>query len=207
MQVRLFGTVMVAVYLVALGALLGAKAGQPTNPPPFPNTYSGNVFIGDDPAPDGIEVFARIGDYDTHVARPGFEDRQIVLTKDGGYARLVISPPGETFVGKTITFFATRGFDEIQASETAVFQRVNLATNAGLANTLDLHFPQAPSATPPRTPTPIPTITPTPLPTPVPPVPGDASVPQLARITLIAGAAALVVGGAIMLFLRRRQAL
>ena len=207
MRYRLSGIVMLAVYLVALGALLGAKAGQAENPPPFPNTYSGKVFIGDDPAPDGIEVFARVGDYDTHVARPGFEVRQIILTKNGEFVRMAISPPDETFIGQTITFFVTRGFDEIQASETSVFQRVNLGANTGLENDLDLHFPQAPSVTGPQTPTPVPTITPTPRPTPVPPVPGDASVPQIARITLIAGAAAFVVGGAILLRMRRRQAL
>ena len=119
---------------------------------------------------------------------------------------LIISPPEDSFIGKRITFHATRGFGDVQADETAIFVQVNLTTSAGLNNVLDLKFPEAPPAAPVPTPTPTPTVTPTPLPTPVLPIPGDPSVTQIPRIALIAGMIALVAGGSILFLVRRRNA-
>ena len=193
-RLSLMRVALLAAYMLALAALLGAGAKQGF--PPFPNNYSGKVFIAGSDAPDGIEIFVRIDDYQSHT----------VPVKDGKYKLLVVQPPNDSFLKKTITFHATRGFGEIQADETAIFRTVNLATSEGIQNTLDLNFPQAPPGAPEPTPTPTPTITPTPLPTPVLPIPGDPSVPQLSRVALFAGIAALATGGAILFVMRRRSA-
>ena len=202
-RLNLVRVALLAAYMVALAALLGAGAKQGLPPGP-PNIYSGKAFIAGEPAPDRIEIFARVVDYQTNVARPGFEERLIILTKDGKYGspiQLVVQPPDDSYVNKAITFHATRGFGDVQADETALY-RSGLEVNSSF----DLHFPQAPPGAPEPTPTPTPTITPTPLPTPVLPIPGDPSVPQLSRVALFAGMAALAVGGAILFVMRRRSA-
>ena len=194
---------LLAAYIVALGALLGAGVRQGLPPGP-PNIFSGQVFIAGQPAPDGVEIFARVDGYQSNVARAGFdpEDRPIVLVKGGKYPQLVVQPPDESFISKTVTFHATLGFGDVQADETAKM----LGGLQVIAN-FDLHFAVAPAGAPAPTPTVTPTITPTPLPTPVLPIPGDPSVPHLSRIALMAGVAAVVAGGAILFLLRRRNAL
>ena len=161
-----------------------------------------------------------VDDYRTNAPRPGQTERLIVLTKGGKYGspvQVIVQPPDGSYVGKTITFHATRGFEEIKAEETAVFKGgIQLRSN------FDLNFPAAPpgqptptptptptitpTPTPTITPTPTPTITPTPTPTPILPIPGDPSIPRLSRIVVIVGIAALVAGGAILLLMRRRRA-
>ena len=185
---------LLAAYIVALGVLLGAGASQP----PFPNIYIGKVFIDGEPAPDGIEIFVRVDSYQSNaVPDLAPEEQPRVLVENGEYT-LIVQPPHDTFFNKTITFHATRGFGDVQADETGIFKRVNLATSEGLENTLDLNFAEAPRGAPEPTPTP--------LPTPVLPIPGDPSVPNLSRVALIAGIAALVVGGGILFLMRRRKA-
>ena len=73
MRLNLLKLTLIAAYIAVLGVLLGAAAKQGLPPAP-PNIYSGNVFIAGAPAPDGIEIFARVGDYQTNVPRPGFEE-------------------------------------------------------------------------------------------------------------------------------------
>ena len=202
MRFNVLTAALVGVYILALGALLGARPAQEI--PASPNIFSGKVFIAGNPAPDGIEIFARVDDYQTNVPRPGQTERLIVLTKGGKYGspvQVVLQPLNDTYVGKTITFYATLGFEEIRAAETAVFKSgLQLNTN------FDLNFPAAPPGEPTPTPTPTPTITPTPTPTPILPIPGDPSVQRLSRIVVIAGIAALAAGGAILLLMRRRRA-
>ena len=201
MRLNLLKLTLIAAYIAVLGVLLGAAAKQGL-PPASPNIYSGNIFIAGAPAPDGIEIFARVGDYQTNVPRPGFEERLIILTKDGKYGspiQLVVQPPDESYVNKMITFYATRGFGEVKAEETALFSN-GLQVISGFG----LNFPEVPPSAPAATPTP--TITPTPLPTPVLPIPGDPSVTQLPRLALIAGIVALAAGGAILFIMRRRNA-
>ena len=200
MRLSLVRVGLIAAYIVVLGVLLGAAAKQGLPPAP-PNIYSGNVFVAGVPAPDGIEIFARIDDYQTNVPRPGFQERAEILVKDGKYGIVVVQPPDESYVNKTITFYATRGFGDVQAEETALFKSGLLVITG-----FDLNFPEAPPGAPQPTPTPTPTITPTPLPTPVLPIPGDPSVPQLSRLALIAGIAALAAGGALLFVMRRRNA-
>ncbi len=199
---------LLAVYIAALGALLGAGLKQGLPPAP-PNIYSGKAFIGGQPAPEGVEVFARVEGYQTNLPRrlPDgrlAEERPIVLVKDGQYRQLVVQPPDDSFINKTVTFHATLGFGDVQARETAIFR-----SGLQLNDSFDLNFPAAPSGAPTPVPTPTPTATPippTPTSTPVLPIPGDTSVPNLSRIVIIAGLAALVCGGAILFLMRRRNA-
>ena len=203
-RLNLVRVALIAAYIFSLVALLGIGPQQEDPLPPFPNIFSGNAFVAGVTASDGIEVFARVKEYQSNVPRPGFEERLIVLTKDGEYGRtvpLVVQPPNQSYVNKTITFYATRGFGEVQAEETATFRSGILSDSS-----FDLHFPEAPPAAPEPTPTPTPTITPTPLPTPVLPIPGDPSVPHLSRMALFAGIAALAAGGTILFLMRRRRA-
>ena len=201
MRFNVLTVALVGVYILALGALLGARPSQDLPPAP-PNIFSGKVFIAGNPAPDGIEIFAMVDDYRTNVPRPGQTERLIVLAKGGKYGspvQVIAQPPDGSYVGKTITFHATRGFEEIKAEETAVFKGgIQLRSN------FDLNFPAAPPGQP--TPTATPTITPTPTPTPILPISGDPSIPRLSRIVVIVGIAALVAGGAILLLMRRRRA-
>lgn len=111
--------------------------------------------------------------------------------------------PPERLAGKVITFWIENEFGRIKATETDVYD----PARKDITPTLNLDFPD-PLPTPPEpTPTPPPTITPTPTSTPALPIPGDASVPRLSRLALIAGAGALVVGVAIIFLIRRRKAL
>ena len=206
MRLNAIRLALLLVYIVSLVALLGAGTGQTSNPPPISNQYDGQVFIADEPAEDGIEIFARILDYQSNIPREGFDVAQVVQVSGERYERMIVSPSDVSFVGEKITFHATFGFGDVQAEETAVFRQVNLVTGEWLNNTLDLHFQEAPPAAPMPTPTPTPTITPTPLPTPVLPIPGDPSVTQIPRIALIAGMIALVAGGSILFLVRRRNA-
>ena len=191
---------IIAGQLLALGALLAAVSAQTF--PPFPNNFSGKAFVAGQPAPDGLEVFARIDGYQSNVARPGFDadQRAVVLVSSGEYVTLVVQPPDDTFFGKTITFHATLGFGEVQATETAVF--LNLQILSGF----DLNFPSMPTGAPTPTPPPTPTLVPTPTTTPVLPIPGDPSVPKLSRMALVVGGAVLVAGIAVLLVARRRRA-
>ena len=193
-----------AAYVLALGALLAAGSGQEGNPPPFPNNYTGSVFVDGLADPDGIEIFVRVGSYQSDLPRPGFEEGQVVLVKNGQY-RLFVVPPDDSAIGLRITFHATRGFGDVRAEETSVFKNVNLITSEGLHNTLDLHFPEDPPGPAEATPTPTPTVMPTSTVTPVPPIPGDASVPQLSRLALIVGMVVLGAGVAILFLMRRRR--
>ena len=105
-------------------------ATDPSAFPPFPNTYKGKVFVGGDPAPGGIRVFARIGAYQSPSA----------VVSSGGYL-VVVGPPSDSFLGGLITFHAVINDVEVQALETAIYEEVNLATQEHLLNTRDLHFP------------------------------------------------------------------
>ena len=108
---------------------------------PFPNIYGGMIFVGGQPAPDGLEVFARIEDYQTPI------DPEVTVVENGRYRLLIIGPPSTSFFDKQITFHAILNGQEVQAQETATFQKVDLSTQPAkhLQNTLDLHFPEVSS--------------------------------------------------------------
>ena len=133
--------ILAAVAAVGLTALpVDVANGQA--PPPIPALYSGSATVSGTPVPDGLLITARVADY---VSEPA-------TVMDGRYEALAVSPPDDTFAGKTVTFH----LDGIQADQTDTFQsgRINLS--------LDLTFPMLPA-----TPTPVPTNTPVPTPTPL----------------------------------------
>ena len=202
MRSKVLKILVLAAYLMALAAILGARSAQEVPVPP--NVFSGKVFFRDSPAPDGVEIFLRVGEYQSNVARTGFteDERPIVVTLNGEYSTLKAQPLGESFFAQQITFHATIGFGDVQAQETDVLIRA-LRIETGY----DLHFPTLPPGKPTPTPPPTPTMTPTPTPTPVLPIPGDPSVSQLPRLALALGAIVVVVGAGALLLMRRRQTL
>ena len=202
-RLRFIGIVLFVAYLVGIVALLGAGPEQQDSPPEPPNIYSGAVTIAGNAAPDGVEIFARVGSYQSNVAREGFDERPMVLVKNGEYKQLVVQPAGGDFFNQTLTFHATIGGGDVQAQETATFRQ-----GLQIVSDFNLTFSQAPGEPPtpvPPTPTPAATATATPLPTPGLPISGDPSVPNLSRVALIAGIVAVVAGGTIILLMRRRR--
>ena len=121
------GALLVAVLLVFLLFNMGTASAQP----PFPIIYEGTATIGDQPAPDGTLITARVGEAESRS----------VEVKDGRYRSLLADPSTvysniEDAVGLTIEFFA----DGVKAVETEVFVEGQF-----LEAELDLHFPELPS--------------------------------------------------------------
>ena len=185
--------------VVAVVAMAAAPA-QRLAQPPFPVIYNGNVTIMDAPAPTDVSLVACVDGCDT-----GWQSNLALIPEPGKYTTLVVGPPDHTFIGKELTFHLVTEFGSVQAAETGTLTEPKDPSD--FTKTLDLHFAEAPPAAPEATPTPTPTITPTPSPTPVLPIPGDASVPRLSRVALIAGSLALLAGVGILFLMRRRKAL
>ena len=202
--------------ITASAAIMGV--GQPQALPDIPNVFSGSVTIAGEPAPDGVEIFARLGSYQSNVPRPGFEanERSIVLTEGGRYESLKVQPPGSNNVGRTISFYATYGSGDVQAEETISFRPGPI-----FVSNYDLTFTELPPGEPQPTPggtteaataepeptSAEPTPPPSPSPTPVLPIPGDPNIPRISQLALVLGAAAIIAGGAALLALRRRKVL
>ncbi len=149
---------LIIAIVVALVATLSSGAQAQTV---SPTIYSGSVTIGGNPAPDGLTLVARINDYESEG----------VVTKNGWYSFLIVSPPTIDYFIETITFHIPEL--DIQAAETDVFRGSTAQFEKALT------FPAVEGLAPGPTPTPGPAIattTPTPLPTqpvaqpPTPPV-------------------------------------
>ena len=211
---------MVISSILAGLVLLGASSQQGGSPPPFPITFNGTVTVQGSPAPEGLPVVACVVDCKS------YESVAAITQAGGGYKKLVVGPPDTSYVNKEVTFWIVTRDDmdnevgRIQADETLRFSsNINQLTQ-----TQDLTFTdpvpmapedtptpaptQAPTNTPTHTPTPTATATPTQAPTPtattVPPIPGDPSVPQMSRLAVFIGIAALAAG-AIAVYLARRR--
>ena len=205
MRPSVSAVVAVLFSLVAGLSILGAVSQQGD---PLPIIFSGPVFIQGQPAPVGLSVVACVLECGT-----GWESEAMV-TRAGGepeepvwYTGIVVQP-GELLLGELITFWIVTDFGRIRATQSSVYQ----PDFNNLTPILRLEFedpvPLSPTPTTPPTPTttPTPTVVPTPSATAISPIPGDASVPGLSRLVLIVGAAALLVGGAILFVIRRRKA-
>jgi len=125
----LAGGVMAVVLLLAQSGIGNAQA----PPPRFPSIFSGEARVGGQPVPDGLEVTARIGDYES----------QPVTVIDGQYVGLKIAPP-DSIAGGTITFHLHR----VKANQTRLFRAGEIDLS------FDLTFPSLPEPTPTVTPVP-----------------------------------------------------
>jgi hypothetical protein len=121
-------------------------------PPPAPVSYGGPVLTGGVPAPDGLVIVARIGDYESRPRR----------TLNGRYDLLAVGPPSTDYLYRTITFHMPDL--EYQAAETDMFP------GGPSERELTLTFPAVPTVNPTGTPTrtATPTVTPSATPTAAP---------------------------------------
>ena len=175
----------VVAVVVAL-ASIAAVSGQP----PLPIIYSGQVTIEGAPAPEGLTVVGCVQSCDRYESEP-------VITGSGWeYRLLVVGPSDEFLVNEVTTFWIVTPSGRIRATQAPTFRAP--ANPSGLTPTLNLEFADPVPTPPPPTFTSTPEPTPTPTVSPFPPTPGDASVGQLSWIVLIAGLAALALGGAIL---------
>ena len=138
MGLRILGGLLLTLLVVL--ALMSGRTTRAQGIPPGPVIYIGNVIVSGAPAPDGLQITARILDYETAP----------VTTSEGGYIGLTVAPPDESYVGKTITFH----MDGVQAAETDTSIQPSLPI---VKRGFTLTF-----ATLPPTPTPTPTATPFP---------------------------------------------
>ena len=144
----------------------GVMTAQSQSPPPAPAVYRGTAKANTVAVPDGLAIVARIGAaYET----------QPVTVQEGRYSFLIVAPPDNTFIDKTLTFH----LDGIQAHQTDRFEP-GKSGPGGTPLVLNLTFSSVPEPTPTGTPEP----TATPIPT---------STPQIARPAVYSGS--VVVAG------------
>jgi hypothetical protein len=126
--------IALAIFILISGAV------SAQSPPPLPTIFIGDATVAGEAAPDGIVIFARVGDYTS----------DITLVENGRYV-LTVGPPDTTYANKLITFH----IEDVQADETTPFIPTSLPT---VKSGFNLNFPNLPIPTP--TSTPIPTATP-----------------------------------------------
>ena len=168
-NLRVSGAVLALTVLVAVlwWTASAPQADAQGTPPPAPVVYSGTVTVGGAPAPDGLEIVARILDYES---RPK-------TTSGSKYASLTVGPPDATYLSRQVTFHVLAGplTTELKATEADLF-----LGGPHIKDGYILSFPPAtaPTPTPTPTPSPIPTPSPTPTPTPTPsPTPSPTPTP------------------------------
>jgi hypothetical protein len=187
-------------------AAMGVAPQQGERPPQpfFQDFFSGGITVQGAPVPAGLTLVACIDD-----CAAVFQSQPVRVEAGGRYSQLEVNPRDEALIGHPVSFYLVNAFGRIKAAETRQF--------VGVFNfyTVDLTFREplpVPTPTPTLTPipTPTPVSTPTPIPTPTPtaslPVPGDPGVTTIPRVALAAGAAAVFVGGLLLLLARRRAA-
>ena len=129
------------------GRGLGASAEFPLRP----SIYHGTLTVNGAAVPDELRLIARIGEYESPA----------VVTESGRYAGLIVLPPDESFIGRTVTFH----LNGMQARETDSFAVGRSGPHFTRYN-FNLTF--SPKPTPASASAPTPTNTPTPTPTPKP---------------------------------------
>ncbi len=126
---------------IAAGLLSTGTASAQGAPGPFPAAFAGTVMVAGEPAPDGLSITARILDYESEPA----------VVQDGKYESLVVAPPDNSYVQRTMTFH----LDGVQADQIEIFVQLEVNFN------FNLTFPNLPLPTPTATPDPA-LATPTP---------------------------------------------
>lgn len=109
--------------------------GSPVLPVSFPYIFSGNFTIAGEPGPQGVPLFARLGNCAT--CRGPFNNS----IREGEYTNVSISPQKVEDIGKEITFHLGHpDGPTVQAEETYVF---TVPSQPQLLE-LDLTFPRMP---------------------------------------------------------------
>ena len=145
----------------------------PTPERPFPAVYSGPIVVAGATVPEGAELVARVGQYQSPPA----------LIEGDEYKNLVVDPDDINLVGQLIEFFLNGVRSEtIDGYESGSFKRDFILVFVGVPTPTPTTLP-----TPTSTPVP-PTATPTPVPptataTQVPPTPAPTPVPPTATPT------------------------
>ena len=120
-----------------------------------PTVYSGPIVVAGGAVPEGAELVARIGSYESHPA----------LIQDQGYINLVVDPNDKRLIGQTVEFF----LNGVRSSTTDFYVSGKFNFDFGLIF-VGVPTPTATAVPPSTTPT---TVPPTPMPTstqtPVPP--------------------------------------
>ena len=111
-----------------------------------PAVYSGSVVVAGGIVPEGAELVARVGSYESLPA--------LILGQD--YRNLVVDPNDISLVGQTVEFF----LNGVKSGTTGIYQSGNFSFDFGLV------FVGVPSPT--ATPTPVSVVRPTPTSTSVP---------------------------------------
>ncbi len=185
---------LTSVLLLAAFSLLGAGPNQAERPPQpfFQDFFSGTVLLQGSPAPEGTLLIACIDG-----CEGSFESAPYSLNADGVFDQLEVNPVSEDLIGHPITFYLVNEYGRIPAVETRPYIGVFDFYVQDLTFVDPLPLAPVPDATPSPTPTPRPT------PTASLPVAGDPAVARLPKITLMAGAAAVLVGASLLLVSRR----
>ncbi len=179
---------LTAALLLAAFAVLGGGPNQAERPPQpfFQDFFSGSVLLLGSPPPEGTFLIACIDS-----CEGSFESAPHSLKADGTFDQLEVNPVNEDLVGHPITFYLVNEFGRIRSVETRPY--------IGVFDfyVQDLTFVDSLPVAP------LPDPTPRPTPTASLPVAGDPAVARLPKIALMAGAAAVLVGAALLLVSRR----
>jgi hypothetical protein len=105
---------------------------SPALPPPFPYIFSGRFIVDGELGPQGLPVFARLGD-----GRGPFNN----TVRPGEYTNVSVAGQSTADNGKVITFhLGLPDGPTVQAAETYIFN----VTSQPQFITLDLNFPRLP---------------------------------------------------------------
>ena len=178
---RLTASVSLAAFLALALTLAAAIFPSDTllaqgGPPPGGIIYYGQATVGGEPVPDGSEIIARVGDYES---RP-------VTVSDGKYASLSVASPHAPHAGQTINFF----LGDVQADQTDIYQPHGIPV---IKTGFDLTFASLPEPTPVPQPSVAPADTPVAIPT-QPSAPTQPPAPVSAEPMVFVSGLVVVLG-------------
>ncbi len=153
-------SVFLALVLTLAAAFFPLDTFAQGGPPPGGIIYYGEATVDGEPVPDGLEIIARVGDY---------ESKPVTVTQ-GKYASLSVASPDTSHAGQTINFF----LGDVQADQTDRYQPHGIPV---IKTGFGLTFSALPAPTP--APTVIPTNTPITPPTPPPSPTPEISEPMV----------------------------